>query len=165
MRDLVSIIIATFNAANTLEKCIQSVIAQDYPYKELIIIDGASTDNSVEIIKKYQPFISYWVSEPDSGIYDAWNKALKQTKGEWICFIGADDYYLSKTALSDMLALAGPETELISAKINLISDTGKLIKVMGNPWKWSVMKRWMCVSHPGLLHKRALFAEYGLFSK
>ena len=86
-----SIIIATYNAAKYLETALQSVFSQTVNDYELILIDGGSKDGTVEIIKKHQDRIAYWVSEKDQGIYDAWNKGVEQAKGDWVLFIGSDD--------------------------------------------------------------------------
>ncbi|MEM5947466.1 glycosyltransferase family 2 protein [Spirochaetia bacterium 38H-sp] len=91
---LVSVITVSYNAASTIEDTIRSVISQTYPNIEYIIIDGASTDGTVDIIKKYEKHISYWVSEPDNGIYDAMNKGLKVARGEYIGILNADDVYI-----------------------------------------------------------------------
>ena len=76
---LISVIVAVFNGAKTLRQCIDSVDRQSYLNKELIIIDGGSKDGTVDIIKNNQGKIAYWVSEPDRGIFNAWNKALAMT--------------------------------------------------------------------------------------
>jgi Glycosyltransferases involved in cell wall biogenesis len=83
---LFTIIVAVLNSKETLERCIESVNSQTYPYKELIIKDGGSTDGTVEILKNNDDKIAYWESSPDHGIYHAWNKALQYARGEWICF-------------------------------------------------------------------------------
>lgn len=88
---LISIIVVTFNAGEVLEQCIESIINQPIKNIELIIADGASTDDTVQLLKKYDKFISKWVSEPDRGIYDAMNKAVKLASGKWLYFMGADD--------------------------------------------------------------------------
>jgi glycosyltransferase involved in cell wall biosynthesis len=90
----ISIIIVTYNAANTLQKCLDSIYNQRYPELEIIIIDGKSTDGTVDIIKANSNKINYWKSEPDAGIYDAMNKATKHVTGEWVYFMGADDELL-----------------------------------------------------------------------
>lgn len=90
---LVSVITVSYSAKATIESTILSVINQTYPYIEYIIIDGGSTDGTVDIIKKYAHKISYWVSEPDKGIYDAMNKGMKIAKGDWVIFIGSDDVF------------------------------------------------------------------------
>lgn len=88
---LISIITVVFNGEKYLEETIQSVINQTYPNVEYIIIDGGSTDGTLDIIKKYEHAIDYWVSEPDKGIYDAMNKGIKSSLGEWLNFMNAGD--------------------------------------------------------------------------
>lgn len=89
-----SVIIPNFNSGCTLEETLCSIISQKYPNLELIVIDGSSTDNSLEIIKKYEKHLSYWVSEKDNGQAHAINKGLKVAVGEYISFMNADDLYL-----------------------------------------------------------------------
>ena len=89
----ISIITVCYNAENTLKKTIESVISQDYNNIEYIIIDGGSTDGTVDIIKKYSYRISYWISEKDNGIYDAMNKGLSKITGDLIGIINSDDWY------------------------------------------------------------------------
>lgn len=91
---LLSLIVVTYNAAKTLQTCLNSVFIQTYPNLELIVIDGDSTDGTQEILKANADKITYCKSEPDNGIYDAMTKALTQAKGEWIYFLGADDELL-----------------------------------------------------------------------
>ncbi|BAU56279.1 glycosyltransferase family 2 protein [Mucilaginibacter gotjawali] len=87
----ISIIIATLNAGATLQACLNSVYTQCYPEIEIIIIDGKSTDNTLEIIKQNRSHISVSISEPDAGVYDAMNKGIKKATGKWYYFLGADD--------------------------------------------------------------------------
>lgn len=89
---LVSVITVCKNAADTLEKCILSVSSQEYSNIEHIVLDGASTDGSIEILKQYSDRIAFWKSEADTGIYNAMNKAIDFAKGEWVLFLGADDF-------------------------------------------------------------------------
>ncbi len=96
----VSVIIVTFNAAKDLQKCLDSIYSQTYPAIEIVIIDGKSTDRTVEIIQHNQSKIHFWVSEPDKGIYDAMNKAVKHISGDWAYFLGSDDELLP--SFSDM---------------------------------------------------------------
>ena len=92
----ISIIIPNYNYGHYIEETICSVINQNFPQLQLIIIDGGSTDNSVEIIKKYDKHIDYWVSEKDNGQADAINKGLKVATGEYVAFINSDDVYLDE---------------------------------------------------------------------
>lgn len=89
----ISIVTVCFNSVATIEQTIKSVINQSYKNIEYIIIDGGSTDGTFDIIKKYESYISYWVSEPDKGIYDAMNKGIKVATGKLIAFINSDDWY------------------------------------------------------------------------
>ena len=93
MNPLVSIITVVFNGAKTLEQTIQSVLGQSYQNIEYIIVDGGSTDGTLEIIRKYEDRIARWVSEPDDGLYDAMNKGIRMASGELIGIINSDDWY------------------------------------------------------------------------
>lgn len=98
----ISIITVTYNAGQHLEQTIKSILEQDYSNIEYIIIDGASSDDSIEIIKKYDSQITYWVSERDSGIYEAMNKGIDAATGEWINFMNAGDSFSSPYILSQI---------------------------------------------------------------
>src|SRR5688572_6921120 len=86
-----SIIIATWQASSTLERCLRSIVEQDFTEWELLIADGASTDGTIDLIKEHERHIAWWQSRKDSGIYDAWNHALEEARGEYVTFLGADD--------------------------------------------------------------------------
>lgn len=103
-RPKITVITVTFNAKSQLEKTILSVINQAYKNIEYIIIDGGSTDGTVEIIKKYQNSLSYWISEQDNGIYDAMNKGIDSASGDWINFMNAGDFFPSDHVISDIFS-------------------------------------------------------------
>lgn len=167
---LISVIVAVFNGAKTLQQCIDSVARQTYPNKELIIIDGGSKDGTVDLLKTNNEQISYWISEPDRGIYNAWNKGLAQTKGEWICFLGADDYFWDMQVLehmSESLKNIPPEIRVAYGKIMLIDTQGENLYSIGEPWK-NIKERFkqiMCIPHPGAMHRRNLFKDIGQFDE
>lgn len=96
----ISVITVCYNSARTLERCLQSVAQQDFSEIEHIVIDGASTDGTKEILERFRSRLSYLVSEPDNGIYDAMNKGLAHTTGDIVCFLNADDQYASTNVLS-----------------------------------------------------------------
>lgn len=91
----ISVITVCYNAAEVIEQTIVSVVSQEYSNVEYIIIDGNSTDGTVDIIKRYTDAISYWISEPDNGVYDAMNKGVDKATGDWVYFIGAGDLLLN----------------------------------------------------------------------
>lgn len=94
MLPALSIIVPSLNQAAFLDECLQSIIGQHYPKTEIIVIDGGSTDGSLDIIKKYEARLSYWVSEPDRGQSHAINKGLEKATGEWVAWMNSDDCYL-----------------------------------------------------------------------
>jgi glycosyltransferase involved in cell wall biosynthesis len=100
----ISIIIPSYNQVGTIETALCSVLEQDYPKVECIVIDGGSTDGSVEIIQRYAEQLAFWVSEPDKGIYDAMNKGIEKATGEFLLFLGTDDKLLS-CVLREVFAL------------------------------------------------------------
>lgn len=161
----ITIIVAVYNGAKTLQRCLDSIIQQSYSYKELIVIDGGSTDGTIALLKANQKYICYWNSEPDNGIYDAWNKALKQVNGEWVAFLGADDVFLP-SALQDyadyLLAHQNEKFDYVSSRVNLVKGD-KLIRTIGKPWSWSAFRRYMNVAHVGSLHNKALYEKYGVY--
>lgn len=101
---LISIITVVYNDAKGLEKTIKNVLNQSYNNIEYIIIDGGSSDGTIEIIKRYEKFISVWISEQDKGIYDAMNKGIKLAKGNWINFMNARDIFYNKEVLSNIFS-------------------------------------------------------------
>lgn len=101
---LISIITVVYNGKNDIEKTIQSVINQTYNNIEYIVIDGGSTDGTLDIIKNYEDKIDYWQSEPDAGIYDAMNKGIKLATGVWINFMNAGDIFYHSNVISNFIA-------------------------------------------------------------
>lgn len=162
----ISIVIATFNAAKTLNTCLDSIVPQLNEEVELIIIDGGSSDGTNEIIAAYGDKVSYTKSERDKGIYDAWNKGVLVANGEWIAFIGADDILLPN-ALSAYLECINnikdiEKYDYICAHNEFIDENGKVLKILGAEPKWSSMKRMMPAAHVASLHsKKNLFQTLG----
>ena len=130
----ITIITVSYNCVDTIEKTILSIINQTYSNIEYIIIDGASTDGTVDIIKKYQDRITYWVSEPDNGIYDAWNKGIKASNGEWISFVGADDILINDCIEKYVFETNKSKINFISSKILKVKKNLSPIGVRGEKW-------------------------------
>jgi glycosyltransferase involved in cell wall biosynthesis len=169
---LISIIIATYNRAKTLQQCIDSITCQTYPHTELIIIDGGSTDDTVEILKANADRITYWESKKDHGIYDAWNKGLDHAHGEWIYFLGADDYCWAPDVLNQILQQilqhiisAGKGVTVVYGKVALVSSSGKVLEILGKSWEKSKRQffRGRCIPYEGVFHHKSLFDRYGKF--
>jgi glycosyltransferase involved in cell wall biosynthesis len=166
VKPFITVITAVFNGAKTLEETILSVINQTYNNVEYIIIDGGSTDGTLDIIKGYEHAIDYWVSEKDEGIYDAWNKGIRIASGQWIAFLGADDVYIDG-ALEVYANLAvecnSSQFDYISSRVNLMSEN-KILRTIGQQWNWKTFRRYMNVAHVGSLHNRKLFEKYGMYN-
>jgi glycosyltransferase involved in cell wall biosynthesis len=125
---LVSIITPSYNQARFLESTIQSVLGQDYPRLEYIIVDGGSTDGSVEIIKKYENRLAWWVSEKDQGQTDAINKGFARARGDILAWINSDDKYKpGAVAAAVGILQEKPELGLIYGNANYINEAGKVI--------------------------------------
>ena len=100
----ITVITVVYNCHDTIEATILSVINQTYDNVEYIIIDGGSKDGTVDVIKKYQDQINYWVSEPDEGIYEAMNKGIDKASGDWINFMNSGDSFTSDKVLNSIFA-------------------------------------------------------------
>lgn len=167
MTPLFTIITATYNAATTLPRLLESLAAQTYRDFELIIQDGASKDDTVAMAESYRhrlPALSL-VSEPDSGIYDAWNKASSRVQGEWVLFLGADDELAANDVLERCRAVLCdlPATATYAGGgVDLMSRSGMVVKrcpyFPGNTN--DNMREGMPFPHPGLWHRRILFSKY-----
>jgi len=155
---LISIITVVFNGGKYLEKTIKSVINQTYNNIEYIIIDGGSTDNTIDIIKKYENRIDYWLSESDKGIYDAMNKGIGLAKGKWINFMNAGDRLFQNNTVKriflgknyDVDFIYGDWKIVYSSKFSRIQQAGEI----ENLWKGMVF------SHQSLFTRSHIFKKY-----
>jgi glycosyltransferase involved in cell wall biosynthesis len=141
------------------------VITQTYPNIEYIIIDGGSTDGTLEIIKKYQSKIDFWISEKDQSISDAWNKGLQHATGDYIGFIGADDLYEPDAMKKVITAFAkGDEIGFIFGNIYTVDEaTGTRLEYLGDPGFAKSLCYDMTIPHLSAFVKREYFERYGYF--
>lgn len=153
-KTLISIVTVCYNEYTTIARTIQSIINQNCDSIEYIIIDGGSNDGTLDIIKRYEKNITYWVSEPDEGIYDAMNKGIGLANGEWITFMNANDWY-EKNAFDIILnELDRCSDGLLYAKVHKIID-GKIEGYIGISE----------TTNPEEIHFRNLYCHQGLFVK
>ncbi|MCK5535979.1 MAG: glycosyltransferase, partial [Bacteroidales bacterium] len=153
-KDLVTVVTVTYNAEELLEETILSVINQNYENVEYIIIDGASTDGTVDIIKNYENKIDYWVSEPDEGIYFAMNKAIEKATGQWINFMNAGDAFFDKETISYVMKHKAGDGELIYGDF-FIKEMGKIKKA----WDKSEWDLHMPFCHQTLFTRTSIMKE------
>jgi glycosyltransferase involved in cell wall biosynthesis len=166
MRHKYSIILATYNAGPFLQRALDSLSSVTYDNFEIIIIDGGSHDDTISIIENNQHKLSFWISEPDRGIYDAWNKGVAKATGHWIMFLGADDTLLpdALSNYNDFLSeYPSDNIQYVSSRMQMIDDHGRNIRIKGWKWEWPKFLDETTVAHPGSLHSRQFFDEYGLF--
>jgi len=162
-----SILVATWNCATQLQHFLESLATQTWSDWELLLLDNASSDGTAELVEAFQqrfpPWRVRWSSEPDSGIYDAWNRGLDLARGEYLCFIGADDTFLEASSLERIAALTVTEADLITARNAYCNSQGRLLRHWGFGWQWKRMRQSMNIAHPGMLVRRELFAQNGPF--
>src|SRR5579862_820541 len=165
-----SIVIACLNASRSLDRCLDSVLQQRGFDVEVVVADGGSRDGTVEILQRRAAAMGgslIWISKPDSGIAEAWNRAIGLATGDWVLFLGADD----RLAASDVIARAGivlaqalPSHRVVYGLVDLVSATGEVVGTLGHPW--SPQDFYGCrynLPHQAVFHHRSLFAEFGPF--
>lgn len=148
----ITVITVCYNSEKTIEKTIKSVINQDHVDKEYIIIDGASTDSTLDIIKKYENYITKWVSEPDHGIFDAMNKGISLATGDIIAFLNSDDWYMYG-------ALSAVHHEFISKKCDCVCCDNYVIDFEGNQRMHDASN--VCLDD---MYKRMIFYHSAIFT-
>lgn len=164
----ISIITATYNSQDTIADAINSVASQTYKHIEHIIIDGKSTDNTLEIINENSGRISKLISESDTGIYDALNKGIKNATGDVIAFLHADDIYVDNTIIEKAANLFHEkQTDSIYGDLLYVSkeNTNKIIRNWkAGEYSFSKLKRGWMPPHPTFFVKKEIYKQYGLFN-
>lgn len=167
MRDWpkISIITASYNSEKFIEQTILSVLNQTYPHIEYIIVDGASTDGTMDIVHRYQSRIARIISESDEGIYDAFNKGVRVSTGDVIYFLNSDDY-LYDTEVIGKVALAfheHPETMVIYGRVLVWDPNLEIFQPVAVPADRDVLRRGRMPPHQGLFIRKTMFEKYGEF--
>lgn len=161
----ISVITVIYNGKGLLQKTIDSVKTQKYNNVEYVIIDGGSTDGTIDIIKQNEKFVSFWLSEKDKGIYDAMNKGLKNSTGDYIWFLNAGDEIYSGDTISDVFSKG--EADAFYGDVTYIDEKGdnlgtRTLKTPPPELSWKDMIKGMVVSHQSFIIRRELAANYDL---
>jgi glycosyltransferase involved in cell wall biosynthesis len=162
----ISIITVCFNSVKTIGKTIDSVANQTHKNIEYIIIDGNSTDGTVEVIKNKEDLITNWVSEPDSGLYDAMNKGVALSTGELVGILNSDDVFYSNTVLQKIVEFH-LKNEIMASIGNIIQkkENGKVIRFFSSQkWKPSKLKIGLMPPHPSIFFRKELFDNFGNYN-
>jgi glycosyltransferase involved in cell wall biosynthesis len=168
MKPKISIITVCFNSAKTIRNTIESVISQDYPNIEYIIIDGGSSDETVAIVKEYADRIAVIVSESDRGIYDAMNKGVALASGEIVGMLNSDDVYINEHAVSELMkTMQDARADSVFADLVIVDpiDPGKVLRYYDSSYFTPSKFRfgWM-PAHPTFFVKKSLYDKVGPYS-
>jgi glycosyltransferase involved in cell wall biosynthesis len=158
MKPKISVITICYNAVDLIEKTILSVLHQSYDNIEYIIIDGNSTDGTVDIIQKYANQLAYWISEPDGGIFDAMNKGLDHATGEWVNFMNAGDWFYSDDVVAQISTNMSKEHTIIYGNTLYRREKGDAIEQACEP---AYIKRNMPTCHQSFFVRTQLAKEIG----
>ncbi|MDR0412222.1 MAG: glycosyltransferase [Dysgonamonadaceae bacterium] len=171
MRKQLSIITINFNDAGGLQQTIRSVISQSFSGFEYIVIDGGSTDNSVDVIRQYESRISSWVSEPDSGVYNAMNKGIARAKGTYCLFLNSGDTFYSETTAEEVFSAHYTE-EIITGNVlkqyprKAVIDKGHAYRRAKKGQRLTLFDFFISnIPHQATFIKRDLFDRYGLYDE
>lgn len=156
-QNCISIITVSYNAVNVIEKTILSTINQTYQNIEYIIIDGGSNDGTIDIIKKYSNKISYWISEPDKGIYDAMNKGIDIATGDWIIFMNAGDWFYNKDIINNIFYQKKYNSDII---YGAVERRGKFKTYIDKPRPLKQIINNMIFSHQSTFVKTHIMKKY-----
>lgn len=165
----VSVITVCFNSAGTIERAIRSVLEQTYQDIEFVIVDGCSTDGTVDLVNKFGKDIDIFISEPDRGIYNAMNKGLIRSTGDIVCFLNSDDFYVSSTVISDVVSsILEGAYDIVLGDVKFVSASKRMKTTRKYPARrFSVGKLrfgWM-PPHPGFFARRNVYETVGVFDE
>lgn len=157
----ITIITASYCAARTIEQTLSSVVRQDYPAIEYIVVDGGSTDGTVDKIKKYEKYGVRWISEPDQGLYDALNKGARMATGDYIEIIGADDALVDSNVISRIVHQIKPDTDIFSGQEWCVDEeSGTQYPYLNATMRNKATYPGGMAPHAALFVRRELFLRY-----
>ena len=157
----ITIVTASFNSEKTIRQTIESVVYQTYLNIEYIVIDGGSTDGTVDIIKEYKDKIAFWISEPDKGVYDAFNKGVQHASGEYVQFLGSDDCLYEKSTIEKVVhELSNGEIDILSAGVWVVDDNTKQEFFVDGTKAENENYDYTMIPHQGMFARRDLLLRY-----
>lgn len=162
-KPVVTIVTPSYNQAGFLEKTIRSVLEQDYPNIEYLVIDGGSTDGSVEIIEKYARRINWWVSEKDNGQADGINKGLQRASGEIIAWLNSDDFYLPGAISNAVQALqSNPSAGFVYGDLQVVNERGEITNLLTyGDWGLKGLMEFKIIGQPTVFMRRQVLESAG----
>lgn len=161
----ISIITVSYNSAKTIEETLKSVQNQTYKNIEYIVIDGASKDNTTGIIQKYEEVISYWVSEPDKGLYDAINRGIQKATGDFVGIINSDDVFYENDTIEKIAKYLteNPDLDAVTGDIVQHKNNRIIRKYSSKDWSPEKLKMGSMPPHPSIFIKTKLFQQLGYY--
>lgn len=165
----ISLITVTYNSAKTLPDTIQSVLSQSYSNIEYIIIDGASQDNTIDIVKEYEPLFNGrigWISERDDGLYDAINKGIAMSTGDVVGILNSDDFFTSPTVIEEIANNFSEEIDAVYGDVHFVNSTdlARPIRYYSSKiFRPSLMKLGFMPAHPTFYCRKSCYDKYGLY--
>lgn len=167
MSTTISVITAVFNRRDTVAQALESVLSQTYPLVESIVIDGASTDGTLDVLERFRPQLSLYISEPDRGIYDALNKGIRHASGDIIGFLHADDLYAHDEVLTTIAAaFDDPAVDAVYGDLVYVryDDVSKIVRYWrSGKFNEAALRRGWMPPHPTFYMRRAVYERLGLF--
>jgi glycosyltransferase involved in cell wall biosynthesis len=162
----ISVVTVVYNACNFLESTLKSVQNQSYGHIEYIIVDGGSTDGTLDLIDKYHSVITKWISEPDNGLYDAMNKGLHLATGEYVLFLNAGDLFYDDEVLKRIFSSESPAADIYYGETMIIDPDGKKLGIRRlkapEQLSWKSLIDGMLVCHQSFIVRKSICKEYNL---
>jgi glycosyltransferase involved in cell wall biosynthesis len=169
---LISVITISLNSLEFIKQTIESVLTQTYPNIEYLVIDGASTDGTVEIIEKYDKQLAYWHSRPDRGLSHAFNLGLERARGDWLVLLNSDDFFLSPKVIENIVPylMKYHDKDVVFGQAIIMSNQKSptpltLTRVYGHTWRWEQFRWFDTIPHPAAFTNKSFFRRVGKFDE
>ena len=168
-RPLISVITVCKDSEEFIEQCLESVVSQEFDDIEYLVIDGGSTDGTVQRVRLYEAHLSYWHTRPDRNLAHAFNRGVEHSSGEWLIFLNSDDFFANGTSLSRMSShlIRHSKADVVFGRVELVTreQYPEPILRAGSPWRWSEFRRRDTIPHQAAFTNRRFFQRVGPFSE